>query len=988
MIDDRTLAILDRPGNGRIDIFLNVIQRTSIGLVLLVPGILETCRISGRGASGVPTQRPRRGTDVVAPLVRIRRIAYCRGMILAFGDVELDAVAYEIRLHGRSDQVQPQVFDVLWHFASNAGRLVTKEELLDEIWGDRFVSESALTTRIKDARRAVGDDGTRQAVIATVHGRGYRFLPEVEERRQSAVATCPTPSGVGVTAADIDDEPIFERDAEIQAIEQAIASARRGAGRLVWIAGEAGLGKSMLVRSIERRWGRDTPTMIAGCDDLMTPQAFGPFRELARANPELPDDLCDSDLVTDAVMCALDATGADRGCIVVIEDVHWADDATLDLLRQLGRWVRTAPVCLVATYRSDEIDIHHPLHRLVGTIRGPFVSHLRLSPLRTASIAKMVRGSSRSADEVMRLTGGNPLFVSELVDAPDGAMPENVLESVLARIARLPPDVVAGLQAIALLPSRAERQLVESLSLASAGHLGTGERRGMLNGDATHVWYRHELVRRAIESTVEPTRAVEIHRRLAAALHERRADSARVVHHARLAGDVALVVTAGRVASIEAERAGAQRQVVEHIDAVLSQPAEIDDATRSELLRRRAHSLDLTNRFGDSMASAVEAVRCAERSGDERLLVEALLTLGRTALWDTGPDRAIAAVSRALEELGEGGDPVLRAQAHTVLARAQGGLISLDRTSVPRLAMASARRAHQIATEIDRQDLVVWSMMYEASERLAMGDAGARQQLDEAIGLVSDRPGGDLAVRVAVNAARACRQGGFHDDALHYVALGVDLAKGAEYPSAVIRLQLTRAATRAAQGRWTEAIDELTSVLESPGDPGIMRPMGMALLARLLARTGEVERARTVLEDSFRWVRGSTEFRVTGPILVADVEVAWLADTEPVLGAEQERFVTERRADTLWLTGELLRYLQFAGVSQAQDLKGLELGGIPEPWASGLRGDWARAAELWSEHHQPYERALEFATGDDEARASGRAVLMELGGDLVARRLI
>ena len=111
-------------------------------------------------------------------------------MILAFAGCELDTRAFELRRDGSVVAMEPQVFEVLAFLVRHRDRLVSKEELLDEVWGDRFVSESALTSRIKAARRAVGDDGSAQAVIRTVHGRGYRFVADVEERLPTTSPRC------------------------------------------------------------------------------------------------------------------------------------------------------------------------------------------------------------------------------------------------------------------------------------------------------------------------------------------------------------------------------------------------------------------------------------------------------------------------------------------------------------------------------------------------------------------------------------------------------------------------------------------------------------------------------------------------------------------------------------------------------------------------------------------------------------------------------
>ncbi len=146
-------------------------------------------------------------------------------VLITFGDVVIDTDRYVIERGGEQVQVQPQVFDVLAHLVEHRDRMVTKNELLDAVWGDRFVGESALTSRIKDARRAVGDDGTAQSVIRTVHGRGYQFTPEVEiagPTRGDAplesvveqhIRFCTTSDGVRLAYATIGDGPPLVRAA-------------------------------------------------------------------------------------------------------------------------------------------------------------------------------------------------------------------------------------------------------------------------------------------------------------------------------------------------------------------------------------------------------------------------------------------------------------------------------------------------------------------------------------------------------------------------------------------------------------------------------------------------------------------------------------------------------------------------------------------------------------------------------------------------------
>lgn len=135
-------------------------------------------------------------------------------MIYELGGLEIDTDRFELRKGGAPVPVEPQVFDVLVHLVSHRDRVVPRTELLDEIWGDRFVSDSALSSRIKAARRAVGDDGTTQSVIKTVHGRGFRFVAEVTERPGASPPSSRVPARAPQSARSTPQEVRFCRSGD------------------------------------------------------------------------------------------------------------------------------------------------------------------------------------------------------------------------------------------------------------------------------------------------------------------------------------------------------------------------------------------------------------------------------------------------------------------------------------------------------------------------------------------------------------------------------------------------------------------------------------------------------------------------------------------------------------------------------------------------------------------------------------------------------
>jgi DNA-binding winged helix-turn-helix (wHTH) protein/tetratricopeptide (TPR) repeat protein len=891
-------------------------------------------------------------------------------VILAFADVQLDLDRYELRRAGEPVPTEPQVFDVLVLLARNADRVITKEELLDTVWGDRFVSETALTSRIKSARRCVGDDGRGQRVIATVHGRGYRLVAPVRQLRSSEVNR--DERDTVATSG-----PLLERDGPLTELRAAADAASAGAGRVVCVEGDAGLGKSSLVHQFTEDVTGHAVVFTGAADDLTTPRPLGPIRDIVE---QLPPDLRPAggtEPTPDGVLSAFERVAAREGCalVVVLEDLHWADDATLDVVRYAARRVRRSPIVIVLTYRIEAAGRESPLWRLLGSLRGPEVSRIALQPLTPAAVASLSGGSAHHPDEVYLVTGGNPLFVTEVIAAPPGTVPRSVRDAVVARCGGLPDGVVDALCRLAVVPARLDRSLARALVPGGEETWWVAERAGLLDGDATHIWFRHELVRRAVEETMTPSERVQAHRDVARRLHAQGDEPSRIMHHAALADDVELIVTVGPLAAAEAERTGAHRQAAQHLQIVLQHAGRLQPVAQADLLTRRAHSLYLVNRFEESLACAQHAVSVAESLGDAELLARALLTLGRTELWATGPSSACAVERRALDVLGPDGDPELRAIGHADLARASGELVTIGSIAQGNVvAVDHASKALTLAEELGRRDLRGYALMYRGCGRLAVGDEAGAADIDDAVSILKAFPRADLAVRACVNASGAAFRAGRFADAERYIELGFHLGQDAEFFSGEYRLALTRASVRAAMGRWPEAVRELEALLATSGEPGIMAPLARSLLARLLARQGQGDEADHVLRAA-EAAATRAEIRLLGPVAIARAEITWLAGTGDELpGLTREVLALAADTGNSAIQAELARYVQRAGFSPDT------VTGAPEPWASGLRGAWREAAHLWARRGEPYEQALELADGDDAtARATGHELLRSLG---------
>jgi DNA-binding winged helix-turn-helix (wHTH) protein/predicted ATPase len=403
-------------------------------------------------------------------------------MIYRFGDCELDDQRYELRRGGAPVHLEPQVLEVLAYLARHRDRVVPKTELLDQIWGNRFVSESALTSRLKAARRAVGDSGREQRVIGTVHGRGYRFLAPVREtgaapagavdsrdRASSGSATLPLrgakPREAAFEAAS--REVGFEaapapigREAELERLGELYRLADGGRRQVVFVTGEAGIGKTTLVEGfaaavpaagrvargqcLEQRGAPEPYLPVFDALDRLCrddAEALGWLSRLAPTwlvqMPALVGEADREDLERRALggtqlrmlreaAQALEAIGAERPLAVVLEDLHWADPSTVDLLDWLARRDTPARLLLVGTYRpADALAAGAPIAGVATELRlRGLAAELPLGELGPQEVAAVLgRGlpGAEVPDELARLvhrrTDGVPLFVVQLAQA-------------------------------------------------------------------------------------------------------------------------------------------------------------------------------------------------------------------------------------------------------------------------------------------------------------------------------------------------------------------------------------------------------------------------------------------------------------------------------------------------------------------------------------------------------------------------------------------
>ena len=318
---------------------------------------------------------------------------------------------------------------------------------------------------------------------------------------------------------------LLEREAPLGALIDALAAAEAGHGSTALVIGEPGIGKTSLVRAFAAEAATRARLLSAACDDLVTPRTLGPLHDAAvGTDGPLAQALSGDGQVFTALMEEL---AEQRPTVLLIEDAHWADDATVDVLGYAARRVESLGALLVVTLRDEALVPGHPLHRLLGVVAGQPVHRLELTPLSREAVVALAEGTGRDGAAIHELTAGNPFFVAEALAAPPDEVPASVKDAVLARLRHVSPECLDALERLSVVPSTVPGELAEALLGDGLVTLAEAEQAALIEARPGGIGFRHELARRAIEDSLPGIRRRLLNQDVDARAARRRAARAR-----------------------------------------------------------------------------------------------------------------------------------------------------------------------------------------------------------------------------------------------------------------------------------------------------------------------------------------------------------------------------------------------------------------------------------------------------------------------------
>jgi DNA-binding CsgD family transcriptional regulator len=772
---------------------------------------------------------------------------------------------------------------------------------------------------------------------------------------------------------------MLEREHEIAELAAAATAAAGGSGSVVLVSGEAGIGKSRLVAAVRGVLPPRGRLLVGYCDDLATARTLGPFRDLADdVGPELAGVLRDGgdrDELLDALRREL--TRPRRPTVLAVEDLHWADDATVDVLSYLVRRAAELPAVLLLTYRDGESTAGHPLERLLGqAARAPRVRRLELAPLSEAAVRRLATPSRLDPDEVYAVTRGNPFFVTEVLAAADvDAVPPTVVDAVLATVSRLDPQTQEVLAQVAVVPSAVHSHLLDRLVPQGIAAVAIAERHRLLDVSPDRVVFRHELIRRAIADALPVARRVLLHRRVLAALAAREgSDPSAIMHHAVQAGEVAAIVRFGPRAARDAAEAGAHREAASHLRQVLEHRDWFEARELADLLGRYAVECTTIGEISAALTAQRDVVEVCRALGDPRELGAALRWLSRIC-WMAGEHELMERTAdEAVTVLEKAGDDTLLAQAlsnrswqHLLAGRCADSV----RTGMP-------------AIELAAEDPVTLSHVLSTvgTAQSQLGLPGGWRLLEHSLRVALSAGSADAACRAYSNTVWLDMQELRFAQAGAVLTDAIKLAEGTEHLTFLNHFFTLRAEVALATGAWNQAVADAELVITvQPHVQPLIRCPALTVLGLAMIRRGRPG-GDVKLSEAWELAQRMAEPQHTVPVAAARAEAAWLhGDVVEAVEWLAPAHAEACRPGHPAFRAELSYWLGKAGDPVPPD-------DSDHPYALQAAGRWRDAAAAWQRAGCPYHRAAALAesTEPDDLLAA-LSILDDLDARPLARRV-
>lgn len=781
---------------------------------------------------------------------------------------------------------------------------------------------------------------------------------------------------------------LAERENELVRLYELLETTGQS-GHVVAIGGEAGIGKSALLREFADQLPDEYDCVWGMCDALFTPRPLGPVHDIAASLTQPADDWQTARASTLFSQLFARLSDSKSPIVLIIEDVHWADVGTLDFIRFLGRRISMCRVLMIVSFRNDELGRSHPLLGVFGDIPSRQLERIELQPLSLAAIARMADESGGDAEHLMTITGGNPFFLTEILASEDlgKQVPVSVQDAVNSRLVRLSPSHRKLLETLSVIPVPVDPELhcrwIDDYDQLLQECLDAAI---LVESSDGRIRFRHELARLATSSRCSSIELRNLHHQhLAAMLMQTdRYDAGELLHHARGAADAAQVLHFAPIAAQGAARLGSHKEAADYLDSALDYIDEAEPEEAAQLYESWAYEAAISHRIDDRVIEArrhaLTMWRALKRPDK---VAENLRHLSRLHWYRGEAVKASRYLDEAIKLLEGIGDPSGLALAYSM--RSQIHMLNSEMEE----AIAWGERALEHARSDKAPEVEAHALNNIGTAQMFMGDEAGIENLKASLALALKNNMHEDAARVFTNLSEYAVDMRRLDLAEEIVEQGLAFDTEHDLDSWTFYLLGRKAQLRLEQGQLSRAEEICRSVISMQGQTLLMKLPARIMLARVQIRSGDGEAART-LEKAHHDALATGEIQYCIPVLLAMLEKAWLVGSGELA---REAFDGLDRIEphnfSHWSRTEYAFWAHLLGKELPKPkAKAKAKAESPTAFSKAILGDYAASGLEFARLGADYLANLSFAlSGNPQTVSAGLSALHNQGAKAAVSKL-
>jgi DNA-binding CsgD family transcriptional regulator/tetratricopeptide (TPR) repeat protein len=769
---------------------------------------------------------------------------------------------------------------------------------------------------------------------------------------------------------------LIERTEQLSVLNDRFQELKSGQGHSVFLIGEAGAGKTSLVNEFVKNVENTVVTFIGVCDSLFTPRPLGPLYDIADQIGNdffaLLKDEKDRALIFASLLQKLSELS--KPIILVFEDIHWADEATLDLIKFLTRRINRHKCLFLLTFRSDEIHVAHPLRTMFGELPPANFSKMHIKGFSRETVDQLAaKKGYTSGNKLFALTGGNPFYVMEILATYSLGIPDRVKDSVLTLFNAKSGNTRQMWELLSIVPSSGiDLDVAKQIENELGNCIDDCIYSGVIVSKPGHLAFKHELFRLAIEESLSPSKRKNLHKKMLDLMLESSSGKrklAQLVHHARYAEEGELVAKISPLAAREAVALGAHIEASKLYETAI-EFTDKDDRLLVELYERHAYECYLTNQITKAIASQRKALEIWRDRKVSLKIGDTLRFLSRLLWYQGTRDEAMSFALEAVTVLESGSPTHERALAYSNLAQ----LYML--AGYRKETLHWCQNAIDLAKEMEDHEVLSHALNNLGTVLLMYDEPDGEKKLNQSLAVALENNLHEHVARAYTNLSTGFFTSKSYKKAFAAFDAGLKYCEAHDLDSWRYYMLSDKCGLLLETGDWSEAETLALALYSNSIHPNIVRIGLIKVLALLNIRRGKFEEAARLISEGKKLAVPTREAHRIITILCAELELCWIkGDPIPaseITAAENTLFPEKQNS---WHYTQLAYWKHKCGVLGDEE----SAANFNGPFQFECQGNWQAAIEQWNESGSVYEYALALFQGDEEQQRISLKILNTLG---------